>query len=345
MAGAKQPAPKADMAQAIEAFATVETPPTETLDRSTLEAWANCPAQAHAIETGAVSVVGQLAVSGELAHQAFSAATLAWVESGMQLSVRELVAEIENAALASRPDMQPDVIAATRWMAYEWAAHLNRWNANNIVGFDGGEVCGKSGQLSAAFGGVVVTSELDFLGASATEGYDDDFKTGWKEHTAETIAGSFQFQMHAALAFANFPDMETLWVRVWNTRRNSRTPYVPFQRRDKLKYDARLFEAIAVRQRGEIETWPTLEKCAICPLAPRCPAADEVVRETPEARLEQLISVEATAAQIRKLLTAHVDEFGELVLPSGDAFGREKPKSKRKAPADLYWTEPEPKAD
>lgn len=320
----------------INSFHVIDEAPDVVLDRSLLEAWSVCPFQAHALESKLVTVVGELAVIGECAHQAFSAATRAWIDSGMQLSPRDLAAEIENAALASRPDVQPDVLQATRWMAREWADYLGGWNAANIACFDGGEDCDRSGQLSMSLAGVVVTSELDFLGTLRNEGYECDFKTGWKEHTEDSIKASFQFQMHAALVFANYEDLHTLYVRCWNTRRNTKSPWVAFSRRNELQYKSRVAEAVAVRMRGELETWPTLEKCAICPAASLCPASDEVTKVDPQDNLRQLVAAQAKVDALTARLKLCVDHTGRDVRVGKDAFGRQKPAAEKKKPVALY---------
>lgn len=331
---------KAEMANSLDSFQIIEDAPQRTvLDRSTLEAWSICPWQAHAIETAEPKlIVGELAVAGTLAHDCFAAGTKLWIESGMQVSIRDIANEITNAAVDARPDLQPDVIDSTSRAAWDWAEYLNKFgHANNILAFDGGDDCNRSGQMSITMGNIDVTSEVDFLRFAGNEGFEDDFKTGWKDWTDDAIRDSFQFQMHAALIFHNFPAVETLYVRVWNTRRHTRTPWTTFQRRDVGRYVARISSAVAVRMSGDTTPWPSSTKCAICPVAKLCPAADDVVKldNDPQAMLAKLVAVTAQADSLKDALTLHVDATqADVVLPSGDAFGRNKPAPVTKSGAE-----------
>lgn len=331
---------KAEMASTIDSFCPIEDAvPKTVLDRSTLEAWAICPYMASQLELGAVKVVGELAVAGELTHQCFSAATKLWVESNMGVSDRDLVQAIQNAAVDARPDLQPDVIrAASKHMAWEWATYLTRFgHINNILGFDGGEDCGRSGQLSVDVGGAVeFTSELDFLRSANGQAFEDDLKTGWKDWSDDDVRDSFQFQSHAVLVLSNYPEVETLFVRIWNTRRGTKTPWVAFHRADVGRYRARLFSALAVRMQGDTTPWPSTEKCRICPCAIQCPACDDVTRIEPVALGQRFVALEAAYDATKKALEKHVDAHGELVLPSGEVIGRNRPASERKKPLAVY---------
>jgi len=340
---------KAEMANSLDSFAIIDdAPQREVIDRSTLEAWANCPWQAHAIETADPKlIVGQLAVAGQFAHDCFHAATKAWIENGGYLRDFEMVKLIEEAMHASRPDLQPDVVKAVQPAMWDWARYLIKdCHPNNIACFDGGDELDRSGQLSCRLGVIDVSSELDFLRFDGPEAYEDDFKTGWRPWEADDVRNAFQFQFHAMLVFHNFPNVRTLRTRIWNTRRHTTTAWVRFDREDDPQYVARVHESLAVRERGELVTWPTLEKCRICPVKIICPAADDVVKLVePQAMLTRLIALDAQADAIKAELTAIVDATQkEIVLADGTAFGRNKPSSVRKQPVAIY-TKPDDWAD
>jgi len=328
-----------------DAFLAFDDAPALTvLQRSETERWVICPFQAKAIEDGKVTVWPVLPVNGEEIHQALSRTAIAWVESQGAMSASDLRDCIEAELMGSRPDLQPDVIAGFRASIYAWAAMLHDIHPDNIIGLDGGDVIGRSGQLSMDLKdlGVRLTSEIDLLhsGDSVDVIHEKDYKTGWKNHTAGDVAKSYQFQFHAALAFENFPNIKALEVVVWNTRMNRPTHRVEFPREKDGQYRARIRMALQARmQHYETpETWPTQEKCSNCPAVMLCPVSGEPIRsvaQDPAAALTQLVALEAKADWIRKLLTAHVDNTRQDIVADGVAFGRRK-KSERKAPANVY---------
>jgi hypothetical protein len=328
-----------------DAFFTFDDAPRlMVLDRSTLEAWALCPWQAKAIEEHRVTAWPLLPVIGEEIHQAISRATHTWVDSGGILSPSELRDTVEAELLAARPDVQPEALEGFRASIYAWASHLHKIHPENILGMDGGESRGKSGQLSVDFNdlGVRVTSELDLLyaGESVELLHEVDWKTGHKIHTAGDVRHSFQFTLHAVLVLEVFPNVQALEVVVWNTRTNRPTYRVEFRRERLGEYRARVRMAIQARA-TEYDTptpWPALEKCEQCPAAALCPVAHEPLRDVrrdPAGAVLQLVALEAKADAIKKLLAGHVDGAGQDIVAEGVAFGRRKPSS-RKPNATLY---------
>lgn len=305
-----------------DAFAICEAP-SAPLDRSTLEAYATCPFQGHAIETKRVTLVGEIAVAGDLAHQALMTAVATLCANG-STSPGDLRLEVENAMVASRPDLQPDVIRAVRPVLWSWISFLcdreHGVNPANILAFDGGEEFDRSGQLALDVAGVRVTSELDFVfqPASLTELEEIDFKTGHAQWSSTDVKTAFQFVMHAALLLHHFPEVETVNVRVWNSRTNNLTGRVAFLRERRLEYVARIASAVDAREealaavsRGVApETWPTVEKCGICPCVRFCPAADAQVSGEPESDLAAyIVSLERVKA-LKKSLTKWIDAHG-----------------------------------
>jgi hypothetical protein len=321
-----------------------DAPGLTVLDRSTLERWAICPWQAKAIEDGRVNCWPELPETGEQIHQALSRAAIEWVLSEGLLSAVELRGIVEDELLGSRPDLQPGVIDGFKASLYSWTQFLLRVHPDNILGMDGGGPVGKSGQLSLDIRdmGVRLTTELDLLyaGDSREQLEELDYKTGWKVHTAGDVKQSFQFCQHAATVFHNYPECESLRVRIWNTRANQPTWPVEFTR-DKLPHYLTRLRAAVKTRRHEYDAptpWPTTEKCAWCNVAALCPVANEPLRNVatdPVGALSQLVAIDAKADALKKLLTAHVDKTKAEIIGDGIAFGRKKP-STRKATATTY---------
>lgn len=333
---------------ALDAFAPIETPELEILDRSTLERWSICPFQAAAIEAGRVTDGSLATVSGQCVHDAISMATRAWLESeGHVFSTRDavelLTQELEAALRDSRPDVQPDVLAGCRASIWSWSRFMAAIHPGNVLGFDGGEELGRGGQLAIDFPelGVRATSEVDLLHTTEAPAVlsEVDYKSGHKYHTERDVANAFQFQFHADLVFEAYPDVQALDLTVWDTRSNHRTFAVRFERKRQPEYRARVRKAIETRAmlRHNPPCWPAVEKCELCQCAVFCPAAGEDIKDVkadPVTALRQLIAVEAKADALRKQLTNYIDSTGEEIVSGADRFGRAP--SSRKPTAKVY---------
>ena len=330
------------------------------LDRSTLEAWVECPAQGMAVERKLCLTGSAEADAGNSVHEAIAKVTAAIVrgEISKTAEARDLLMDCVR---RSRPDVQPaaiEGIAASAWSICQTLLfHENGEprHPEDIVAHDGGDDAHR-GQIAHDFElgeqRIRLTCEVDLLlaTASAAELELIDYKTGRAIWSADDISESFQLGcFYPALVLLNFPSAESVRVRVWNTRINRLTGAVVFTRKRFLA-DAldRIRTALEIRakwlgkQFAQVETWPTPDKCCICPAASKCPGAvtkgmtpREVV-ENPVAALQRMLSHESAATAFRAMLTKHVDDHGDITLPDGTCFGRDKPAPARKPSADVY---------
>lgn len=345
-------APKADQRKQLEVFEIGDSTSTITLDRSTLERWAECPFQAKELEAHH-QVMPEIAEVGTLVHAACSNVILEWIAMEGQCSAGDLTGGLDSALRGSRPDLQPKVIDAMGWSVWEWSRLIWGIHPVNILRFDGGEAIDRSGQLSIHFDdlGVIVTSEIDLLyaGPSAELLHEVDYKTGHKVYTAAMVRDSFQFQLHAVLVFHNYPEVNGLELVVWNTRKNDRTFKVVFKRDDLPDFTSRIRMAIQTRlqQYDNPETWPTLEKCGNCDVAAKCPVADQQMRnieEDPRLFLLDMVAVSARLDAMKAVAVKHIDRTGADIVAAGICFGRSKPKKEKKATAEIYETKADEKS-
>jgi hypothetical protein len=340
------------------AFAYTDDEEVVTVDRSTLERYCSCPAQARYIESGRVLNESLLAAAGQAVHDAFKESVESYI-SEPDMPLGELVDRTFGSLRCARPDIQPEAIAAGRASVWAWAKMLTSHSPTNVIKFDGGQG-ERSGQLAwdLPMGNTIlrITSELDLLLATPAKQVlrEVDYKSGWKRHGIDSIASSFQFGLHAWLVFENYPEVQALEVQVWQTRTNNLTYPVTFDRSRLADLDIRIRSAAGefVRWRNtkpqDAPTWPALDKCPSCPAAVVCPASlhvGELNGLIPGVLVDRMVAVQATLDALEALAIAHVKETGkDLVSPSGAAFGFDKPIKSRRTKA-LYSIQHQPVDD
>lgn len=315
------------------------------LDRSTLNDEANCPQQAALMRLGYAIRENEMLNSGIEAHEVFSLAVNEYVEMGGDVRPGSLVDAMVGAANFSRPDCQPSVIDAVRPSMWAIANFLcNDVHPNNILRWDGGKG-ERSGQLAwdPGYPSVRLTAEIDLLysGAAAKVLHSIDWKSGRAHWTATDVSKAFQFQMHAMLVFMNYPEVDCLEVSVWNTRSNQKTYPVQFERKNIDAYKGRVIRAAVLWSKNrelpieKVEAWPSIEKCAECPVANHCNRIHQKHRD-PVNLLRDLIVLEGASDAIKKQLGGIVKSTGkDIIAPNGDAYGQGKVSTRAK-PNALY---------
>jgi hypothetical protein len=301
------------------------------VDRSDLETCASCPMQMR-LKRDTKNVVGHIAHVGEACHVAISQTIQHYIDSvdgGEILRAGDIAERIDLNLRHARPDVQVDAIEACKPSVWAIARTLHETDPDNILRFDGGQ--GKRcGQLSwESSDGIVVTTEFDLL--RATESIqvlrEDDWKGGWKQHGISDVAKSFQFNLHAVLAFENYPDVQRLDVHVWDLRRSGyEPPSVQFYRRKLDQYRALIETAGHIYIDNDqiplekVAAWPAVEKCRICDVSVNCPVAEREVAADPVARAVQFVALEAKYEAIKTLLMADIEKNGgrPIETPSGD---------------------------
>jgi hypothetical protein len=333
----------------LPAFADVAAQRLVTVDRSDLERWAACPAQAHIVASGKVQTGNAMTASGQEVHDAFSGAITEYVESDrLDWAMSEFADDVLRRLRESRPDVQPDVLDAAANCRWKLADLVLNLNPRNILKYDGGNGT-RSGQLAIDLPavGIRYTSEVDFLHASSSKEVLClvDWKSGQKVYDADGIWSSFQFQSHAALILENFPKVEAVSVRVFNTRRSTFTRPVEFERKTDLpNIMARIYTAggifMANRSKplASVPIWPGVDKCSICDARKLCPSQPPPsVADDAESFVLSIVAVEAKLKAMKMEAAAYVDSMGEdIVTNDGTAFGRCKPPSDRRADATIY---------
>jgi hypothetical protein len=314
-----KPATPTERRDALRSFTAYDEPTLEVVGRSELENWSLCPAMASLIEQGKGGPLPGYVATGELVHQAIGKTVQTWIDTAGEIGPKGIRETLEQALRGTRPDLQPQVIAACRPSLWSFAAFLSEVNPGNILHFDGGEG-ERSGVLAMDLpsAGVRYCGEMDLLWAGPARGVLqlEDYKSGYRYFRGWDVLASFQFQSYAVLIFENYPDVQAVECRVWNTRQNTKTYPVMFERAKLDNYLARIHAALQSRydHREKPEPWPTEEKCGRCPVAMHCPASGDVgmVAADPVAALNNYIALGEKYAAAGKVLTAHVKAHGPI---------------------------------
>lgn len=327
----------------------VEVPNLLTVDRSDLEA-VDCPSGMQFVRQGIVLNQSLAMDSGNAVHDAFSEATRQYVLSRGSLNAPEVSEELrQNLLFDTRPDLIWDAWKGLAPSARGWGYFLTKIHADNILRFDGGDG-DKSGQIAIDYPdlGLRCTSEVDLLyaGPSPEVLHEVDYKSGWARWTQNEIENAFQFRFHAALIFHNYPNIQAVEIRIWNTRFNDLTYGVVFKRdRDadvllmEVRRRAEAFKKYHDKGPDEVPANPDHNRCLRCPAVSVCVISKHVASSVadPENYLMQTALMQKTVAKRLELLEEHVRRTGkDIVARDGSCFGLEKPKANRKPSMSLY---------
>jgi len=295
-----------------------------TFDRSDLENTANCPFQAKAIRDGKVKNVSRPMDIGTEGHRLI-AEGITWGEGDYMAAADYVLEEVAKA----RPDIQPDVIKALRFIANE----LKR-----IGNYSYGSLIGVEKQFTALLfpatpsrGAIYVTACIDLAnaGRDKTVLHIHDWKTGYKQRSNSEAYADFQTCCYAWILFYTYPDVQEIHFWYDNTMFDTRA-YCKLERdRDYHNFQGRIEQAVLLRLQECEDAWPDLEKCSWCPATAICPHVIAEARDfnaDKEAFLLQLIATQSRLTAMKKVANAHVKEHGNIVFGNhiyGDK-GRQK---------------------
>lgn len=219
-----------------------------------------------------------------------------------------------------------------------------------------------SGQLDVdlQFGNKTLrlTAEMDLLHATRSHGLLQlsDWKSGFKLWSEAAVAASFQFRFYAFLILETYNqkkedsedfEIEAVDVVIWNTRDNKRTFPVRFYRKDMEPIRAMILGAAGdyfmnrTKPLALVESRPTREGCRLCSCAAECTACDGDIHDIhadPVKAVDVLYAMTRRVEEYEKTLKGAAMYSGEIVTPSGNAFGFKRVKRATKPKAELYTT-------
>lgn len=332
------------------------TNPPIIYDRSTLQDYAECPRKGATVKQFGIKLANEFLDVGNATHDILSRAIGTRISD---LSTPGELADVlrQEGICTPRTDVQPRVAQIMDRCAWSVARIIAGRDVGDILRYDGGK--GKqSGQLSMEIypetekrGAVIATAEVDLLLATPSreelEGYD--WKSGWTWWTATDVKDAFQFQMHAALVFENYPEVQRFDCRVFMLGENQATGVVTFERKYFQQYRNRIISAVDIALASDgipsdtVRAWPSPEKCLQCQCVRECKDSCNYIKdiaENPADALESLAILTAEVERIETGLTTIVRKTTKDISTNVNGvdvcFGINKPKTERAATCKLY---------
>lgn len=254
--------------------------PPELGDRSLIEQFANCPHQAHLCKKHNIDVESQLVNSCGIGHELVEEA----VNYCQGSEDWDMVADhFLNELPKVRPDVQPDVIKAARFVTDE----LNSMPIQRLIGCEIQIDC----QLlpadpDAGRGPIILTSCLDMLFSGRESSLIVyDWKFGFKKRSNAEVADAFQTQFICWLLWQQpeYQSVETIhffykeprWGSVAYARldRHKEWPQLPHLTTE-MACQGRIVEAIKLWLSDSRDAWPEPKKCLWCDAIWHCKYAN-----------------------------------------------------------------------
>jgi len=295
-----------------------------TFDRSDLENTANCPFAAKAIRDGKVQNISRLMDIGSEGHLLIKEG-IEWGNGDYMVAADYILAEVTKA----RPDIQPEVIKALRFISNE-LKRIGNFNYGNLVGVEK-QFSAELLPASQSRGAVIITARLDLVnaGRDKTVLHVHDWKTGYKHRSNSEAYASFQTCCIAWILFKELADVQEIHFWYDQTMTDTRA-YCKLERdRDYYNFQGRLETAVMLRLRDSSEAWPDIEKCSWCPATAICPHVVADARDFNTDKvpfLQQMIALQARLTAMKKIANAYVKKHGNIIFADhvyGDK-GRQK---------------------
>ncbi len=244
-------------------------------DRSAVQKYAECPYRAWYCRENVVNDSSILAETGSEVHGLAEKVIKDGIENQMQ--PEEIAEDIVEFLPTVRPDIQPQVIRAARYLA-DSVAHLQ---FHRIMGVEMQiDDDGMSGMKDMSGRIYKLTAALDLLIAGRGSLIVFDWKSGFKKRTKQETFDDFQCQFDVLVLWQLYPDIDVIhWFfdeTFWGTKsyskfeRNAEYPSLPHLTQE-LQFKGRVFSALKLWAEDCREAWPEDRKCSWCPLVMDCP--------------------------------------------------------------------------
>jgi hypothetical protein len=294
----------------------------EYIDRSDLEAIADCPHQGQLLKKHTIEITNPLPVAGEIIHKIAEEA-ISFCDYNLQEAADTFAEELPKAL--GRTDLQPDIVRGGKNLANE----LKRFGANQILLCEE-QITRSIMPATTDKGEILITTKPDLVLAT---GKSDalivlDYKSGYKQRTSQEAKDAFQTATICWVLRGKYPEVNTIHFWYLETRTFSRAyARIDFdaviglnELTQEMAFQARLFEA--VRLLDSDEAWPSESKCAMCPVTQWCKLCDKEIKDiakNPKKYLDSYIVKQARCDEMLKAMKAFVKD-GKVIYGSEQRF-------------------------
>lgn len=240
----------------------------------------------------------------------------------------------------ARPDIQPDVIRAARYIC-ELLVNLHVTVLASEQQFD---YCLLPETKTREQ--ITVTCRLDLVCQGLNQSlHVFDWKSGYKKRTNSETVDSFQAQFTAWMLFSQpeYAQVETIHYWYYETRFGTKS-YARFNRNEEhprlphlitfVAIDARIRSAVKLFLDKNTECWPLEDKCCWCPVVEVCGLSHieaAAIADDPRVFIDKLVVDQASVDNRKRAATAWIKAKGPI---KGTKFVFDK-----KAPTDRFTAE------
>ncbi len=317
-------------------FGKQEKLPPVIGDRSRIEQYGTCPLQAYLCKKHNIDVDSQLVNSCGIGHELVEEA----VKYCQGSEDWDMIADhFLNELPKVRPDVQPDVIKAARFVTDE----LNNMPIQRLIGCEIQIDC----QLlpadpDAGRGPIILTSCLDMLFSGRESSLIVyDWKFGFKKRSNAEALDLFQtificwllWQQpeYQSVETIHFFYKETRWGTVAYARldRHKEWPQLPHLTTE-MACQGRIMEAVKLWLSDCQDAWPEPKKCAWCDAIMECEVANRLAKKLAgkigniKKFVDEIVVLTARLNTMKDLATHYVKKHGEMA-GTASVIQRKKP--------------------
>ena len=286
---------------------------TITAYRSKVQTYATCPYQAW--KCADLEEHSILLDVGDAVHKIGEEAIKEAIENHTPLE--DLADNIVNALPQSRPDIQPQIMKAARFLANQ----ILELRVNDIIGVEiQVDDASKTGLTTMRGEKYILSACLDLLLKGRNNSLHVwDWKSGFKKRTKEDTFNDFQARYDSNILFkmydgSNGDRIEKIhWWFIetfWGTK-----SYACFEREQEEQIEGQIFEAIKLWASDCRDAWPEERKCSWCPCVLDCPHVNPDVKEIskePKAFIDQMVALKAAYDKCAKIAKNWMQEYGPI---------------------------------
>ena len=298
-------------------------PKTITAYRSKVQQYATCPFQAWKCQD--LEEHSVLLDVGDEVHKIGEDAIREAIEN--HTPPDELAENIVDVLPQARPDIQPQIIKAARFLADQ----ILELRVNDILGVEiQVDDAGKTGLTTMKGERYILSACLDLLLKGRNNSLHVwDWKSGFKKRTKEDTFNDFQSRYDSNILFKMYDGsngdrierihwwfIETFWgtksyACFERDQEYSSLPHLTLER----QIEGQIFEAIKLWASDCREAWPEEKKCSWCPCVLECPHLPPYVKDIakgPKAFIDQMVVLKAALDKCKKIAKSWLQEYGPI---------------------------------